>query len=85
MAGLLSDTEATSADVDEIRDIIGLPGLFEAKTKEFLTQKYISEGLSFKQIADEISSSLSFVWDALKRFEIPIRSRSEGQKKGHKS
>lgn len=40
MADLLSDTETTSSDVSEIRDIIGLPGLFEAKTKEFLTQKY---------------------------------------------
>lgn len=85
MAGLLSDTETTSSDSCEIRDIIGLPGLFEAKTKEFLKQKYIKEGLSIKQIADEISSSRSFVWDALKRFEIPIRSRSEGQKKGRKS
>ena len=27
------------ADIEEIFDIIGLPGLFEAKTKEFLTQK----------------------------------------------
>ncbi len=85
MAGLLSDTETTSSDLSEIRDIIGLPGLFEAKTKEFLTRKYITEGLSIKQIADEISSSRSFVWDALKRFEIPIRSKSAGQAKGRKS
>ncbi|MBC7466992.1 MAG: recombinase family protein [Bdellovibrio sp.] len=85
MACLYVPTQTTSADIIEIRDILGLPGLFEAKTKEFLTQKYIKEGLSIKQIAEEISSSRSFVWDALKRFEIPIRSRSEGQKKGHKS
>lgn len=85
MADLVVTTETTSSNVSEIRDIIGLPGLFEAKTKEFLTQEYIKEGLSIQQIADEISSSRSFVWDALKRFEIPIRSRSEGQKKGRKS
>ncbi|MFZ3230215.1 MAG: recombinase family protein [Pseudobdellovibrio sp.] len=85
MAGLFATTQTTFSNLGEISDIIGLPGLYEAKTKEFLTQKYIKEGLSIKQIADEISSSRSFVWDALKRFEIPIRNRSEGQKKGHKS
>ena len=85
MAGLRSDTQTNCAESDEVSDFIGLPGLFEAKTKEFLTQKYIIEGLSIYQISNEISSSRSFVWEALKRFGIPIRTKSEGQKRGRKS
>ena len=43
------------------------------KNKCFLTQKYVVEGLSARQIAKEIFSSKMAVLDALVRFEIPIR------------
>ncbi len=43
------------------------------KNKNFLTQKYLVEGLSAKQIARIIFSSKMAVLDALARFGIPIR------------
>lgn len=43
------------------------------KNKSFLTQKYLIEGLSAKQIASEIFSSKMAVLYALKRFGIPTR------------
>lgn len=43
------------------------------KNKFFLTQKYVVEGLSARQIAKQIFSSKTAVLEALARFEIPIR------------
>lgn len=53
------------------------------KNKFFLTQKYVVEGLSARQIALEIFSSKMAVLDALKRFGIPIRQPH--QHHGHPS
>lgn len=43
------------------------------KNKIFLTQKYVVEGLSARQIAQEIFSSKTAVLEALARFGISIR------------
>ena len=43
------------------------------RNKIFLTQKYLIEGLSARQIAREIFSSKMAVLDALADFNIPIR------------
>lgn len=43
------------------------------KNKSFLTQKYLVEGLSARQIAKEIFSSKMAVIAALHRFGIPVR------------
>lgn len=43
------------------------------KDKSFLTQKYVQEGLSIAQIAEEIRSSKDAVRKGLARFGIPIR------------
>jgi hypothetical protein len=44
------------------------------KNKVFLTQKYMIEGRSIAQIADEICSSKDAVRNGLKKFDIPVRS-----------
>ena len=43
------------------------------KNKEFLQQKYVAEGLSIAQIAEQIVSSKEAVRKALVRFCLPIR------------
>jgi hypothetical protein len=53
------------------------------KNKNFLTQKYVLEGLSARQIAKEIFSSKTAVLEALVRFGIPIREPH--QHHGHPS
>lgn len=51
-------------------DFFAIP---QYKNKFFLTQKYIEEGYSARQIAKEIFSSKSTVTAALAKFDIPIR------------
>jgi hypothetical protein len=54
--------------------------LFEPKLyedKSFLHQKYVIEGLSIKQIANEIMSSTSTVRKWLIHFGIELRSKSQ--------
>ena len=46
------------------------------KNKGFLQQKYVSEGLSLRQIAAEVSSSKQTVCKNLKLFGIPLRNKS---------
>jgi len=43
------------------------------KDKAFLTQRYVENGFSIAQIADEIRSSKDVVRKSLMRFGIPIR------------
>lgn len=43
------------------------------KNKSFLTQKYVQEGLSIAQIADEIRSSKDAIRKGLMQHNIPIR------------
>jgi hypothetical protein len=45
------------------------------KNKFFLTQKYVEEGYSARQIAQEIVSSKTTVTAALAKFDIPIREQ----------
>jgi hypothetical protein len=44
-------------------------------TKDVLHEKYVLKGLSTYQIAAQFASSKTTVLEALKRFEIPLRSR----------
>ena len=43
------------------------------KNRDFLHQKYVVEGLSIAQIAEQIGSSKSAIQKSLVRFGIPIR------------
>lgn len=43
------------------------------KNKAFLTQKYVTEGLSIQQISEQIGSSKEAVRSALIGFESPVR------------
>ncbi len=46
--------------------------------KEFLTQKYVKEGLSCDEIAELIGGiSRQGIWKALKRNGIPLRSKAD--------
>lgn len=53
--------------------IIHYSHTFAYKNKFFLTQKYVVEGLSARQIATQIFSSKSTVTANLARFGIPLR------------
>ena len=48
--------------------------------KEWLEKKYLEERLSPRKIAKIVGCSRQPVGDALRRLDIPLRSRSEAQK-----
>jgi len=64
---IISSTQALS-DVNYEKDLIN---------KEFLSQKYIKEGLSCQEVAEIIGISRQGVWKALKRFGISSRSKKD--------
>jgi transposase len=47
--------------------------------KDVLKQKYLENGLSTRQIANEFSRSKTHVRDLLLKYEIPLKTRSESQ------
>jgi Recombinase len=57
----------------EVTEIIEFTVIAKHKDEFFLRQKYLSEGLSTRQISDLIFSARSTVVEALKGFGIPIR------------
>ena len=57
----------------EVSDFIPFVHTKLFKNKEFLQQKYVVEGLSIAQIAEQIVSSKEAVRKALMRFGLPIR------------
>jgi hypothetical protein len=57
----------------EMTNIIEFPVTPKLKDQAFLHQKYVVEGLSTSQIAEQISSSKTAVASALKRLGVALR------------
>ncbi len=78
MAGL-DDAERTvsSPEIESpyLIDIICFQHTFPWKSKTFLEEKYVKEGRSIAQIAEETLSSRAAVRDALIGFKIPLRKQ----------
>lgn len=47
------------------------------QNEEFLREAYLEKGLSIRQIADEICSARETIKQALKRFDIEVKSQNE--------
>ncbi len=78
MAGL-GDAERTVSSPEKespyLVDIIYFQHTFPWKSKTFLEEKYVKNGRSIAQIAEETLSSRAAVRDALIGFRIPIRKQ----------
>ncbi|MCX6125757.1 MAG: recombinase family protein [Proteobacteria bacterium] len=61
----------------EVTEIIEFTVIPKHKDEFFLREKYLSEGLSTRQISDLIFSARSTVVDALKGFGIPLRDADQ--------
>jgi hypothetical protein len=70
VSSLHSVTDVPPLEVSDFIPFVHKPFF---KNKEFLQQKYVVEGLSIAQIAEQIVSSKEAVRKALLRYSLPIR------------
>lgn len=56
----------------------------ELESKDWLFQNYCEKELSLKELAEKLNTTQNRVGSALRRFSIPLRTKSEGQRLRYK-